>query len=205
MATDTYSDRVRWQQRHTEPSPLATETYSDRVHWLQRHTGPSPLATETYRDRVHWLQKRTVTESIGYRNIQRPSPLATETCKDRVHLLQIHTETESIGYRNIQRPSPLAAETCRDRVRWLQRHAVVARYTLHTSRLLQLSLSPKKALEGVEQRWSLCPIKNSKTDNISSHLASLHWLSIDSRIQYKLSPLCYNCLNSTVPDYLTDS
>ena len=42
------------------------------------------------------------------------------------------------------------------------------------------------------------------TDHISPHLASLHWLHIDSQIQYKLSSLCYNCLNSTAPDYLTE-
>ena len=43
----------------------------------------------------------------------------------------------------------------------------------------------------------------SKTDHISPHLASLHWLPIDSRIQYKLSSLCYNHLYSTAPDNLT--
>ena len=44
----------------------------------------------------------------------------------------------------------------------------------------------------------------SKTDHMSPHLASLHWLPIDSRIQYRLSSLCYNCLNSTAPDYFTE-
>ena len=46
-------------------------------------------------------------------------------------------------------------------------------------------------------------LRVSKTDHIS-HFASLAWLPIDSRIEYKLSPLCYNCLNSTAPDYLTE-
>ena len=35
-------------------------------------------------------------------------------------------------------------------------------------------------------------------------LASLHWLPSDSQIHYKLVFLCYNCLNSTVPGYLTE-
>ena len=35
-------------------------------------------------------------------------------------------------------------------------------------------------------------------------LASLHRLSIDSRIQYKLASVCYNCLNSTHPGNLTE-
>ena len=47
-------------------------------------------------------------------------------------------------------------------------------------------------------------LRVSKTDHISPHLASLHWLPIDSRIQYTLSSLCYNCLNSTAADYLTE-
>ena len=47
-------------------------------------------------------------------------------------------------------------------------------------------------------------LRVSKMDHISPHLASLHWLPIDSRIQYKLSSLCYNCLNLTAPDYLTE-
>ena len=67
--------------------------------------------------------------------------------------------------------------------------------------LLQLSsfwlssVSPKQTTEGSEQHWS--------PSYIFPHLASLHWLPIDSRIQYKLSSLCYNCLNLTASDYLT--
>ena len=40
--------------------------------------------------------------------------------------------------------------------------------------------------------------------HISSRLAYLHWLPIGSRIQYKLASLCYNCLNSTAPVYMTE-
>ena len=48
-------------------------------------------------------------------------------------------------------------------------------------------------------------LRVSNTDHISPHFSSFYWLPIDSRIQYKLSSLCYNCLNSTAPDYLTES
>ena len=34
--------------------------------------------------------------------------------------------------------------------------------------------------------------------------SSLHWLPIDSQIQYKLASLCCNCLKSTAPVYLTE-
>ena len=32
----------------------------------------------------------------------------------------------------------------------------------------------------------------NKADRISPHLASLLWLTTDSRIQYKVASLCYN-------------
>ena len=43
-----------------------------------------------------------------------------------------------------------------------------------------------------------------QTDGIVPHLASLHWLPIDSRIPYKLASLCYNCLSSAASVYLTE-
>ena len=59
-------------------------------------------------------------------------------------------------------------------------------------------------LQKVQKNAARLVLRVSKTDHISHHLASLHWLPIDSRIQYKLSYVCYNCLNSAAPDYLTE-
>ena len=59
-------------------------------------------------------------------------------------------------------------------------------------------------LQQVQNNAARLVLRVSKRDHISPHLASLHWLSIDSWIQYKLSSLYYNCLNSTAPDYLTE-
>ena len=42
-----------------------------------------------------------------------------------------------------------------------------------------------------------------QTNHISPYLASLHWLPTNSRIQYKLVSLCYNCLNLAAPIYST--
>ena len=44
----------------------------------------------------------------------------------------------------------------------------------------------------------------SKREHISPHLASLHWLPIDSRIKYKLACICYNCMSTNSPPYLSD-
>ena len=59
-------------------------------------------------------------------------------------------------------------------------------------------------LQKVQNNAARLVLRVSKTDHISPHLASPHWLPVDSGIQYKLSSLCYNCLNSTAPDYLTE-
>ena len=44
----------------------------------------------------------------------------------------------------------------------------------------------------------------SKREHISPHLASLHWLPIDYRIKYKLACICYNCMSTNSPPYLSD-
>ena len=59
-------------------------------------------------------------------------------------------------------------------------------------------------LQKVQNNAARLVLRVSKTDHMSPHLAYLHWLPIDSWTQYKLSCLCYNCLNSTAPDYLTE-
>ena len=52
-------------------------------------------------------------------------------------------------------------------------------------------------LQKVQNHAARLVLRVSKTDHISPHQ-----LPID--LQYKLSSLCYNCLNSTAPDYLTE-
>ena len=44
----------------------------------------------------------------------------------------------------------------------------------------------------------------SKREHISFHLASLHWLHSDSRIKYKLACICYSCMSTNSPTYLSD-
>ena len=44
----------------------------------------------------------------------------------------------------------------------------------------------------------------SKREHISPHIASLHWLPNDSRIKYKLACICYNCISTNSPPYLSD-
>ena len=45
--------------------------------------------------------------------------------------------------------------------------------------------------------------KASKFNNCESLLYSLHWLPVKSRIQYKVSSVCYDALERTGPRYLS--
>ena len=46
-------------------------------------------------------------------------------------------------------------------------------------------------------------LKAPKTDHITPHLRTLHWLPIDARIKYKLCSLCFGAITSTGPVYLS--
>ena len=43
-----------------------------------------------------------------------------------------------------------------------------------------------------------------KSSIITIHLKSLHWLPVKVRSTYKIACLCYHCLSSTAPSYVTD-
>ena len=56
-----------------------------------------------------------------------------------------------------------------------------------------------KKLQKVYNNTAHLVLRVHKTDHISPHLVPLHWLSIDSWIQKKLTSLSYNCLSLTAP------
>ena len=42
------------------------------------------------------------------------------------------------------------------------------------------------------------------SSSITTHLKSLHWLPVKVGSTYKIACLCYHCLSSTAPSYVTD-
>ena len=50
-------------------------------------------------------------------------------------------------------------------------------------------------LQKVQNNAARLILRIPKREHISPHLASLHWLPIDSRIKYKLACICYNSVN----------
>ena len=65
------------------------------------------------------------------------------------------------------------------------------------------SISLKQTTESSKQHCLPCHESSQNWYHISPHLAFLHWLPIESQIQYKLVSLFYNCLNSTAHVCLT--
>ena len=54
-------------------------------------------------------------------------------------------------------------------------------------------------LQKVQNNAARLILKAPKTDHITPHLHTLHWLPIDSRIKYKLCSLCFGAITSTGP------
>ena len=59
-------------------------------------------------------------------------------------------------------------------------------------------------LRKVQNNAARLILKALKTDHITPHLRTLHWLPIDARIKYKLCSLCFGTITSTGPVYLSD-
>ena len=59
-------------------------------------------------------------------------------------------------------------------------------------------------LQNVQNNAARLILGISKREHISPHLASLHWLPIASRIKYTLACICYNCMPTNSPPYLSD-
>lgn len=70
-----------------------------------------------------------------------------------------------------------------------------------------LAGSPKfvtDKLQKVQNHASRLVFRSSKFDHVTPLLHSLHWLPVHSRIDYKVSTLCFKVLDSTGPSYLSD-
>ena len=59
-------------------------------------------------------------------------------------------------------------------------------------------------LQKVQNNAARLILKASKTDHITPHLRTLHWLPIDARIKYKPCSLSFDAITSTGPVYLSD-
>ena len=61
-----------------------------------------------------------------------------------------------------------------------------------------------KRLQKVQNNAACLILKAPKTDHITPHLHTLHWLPINATIKSKLCSLCFGAITSTGPVYLSD-
>ena len=59
-------------------------------------------------------------------------------------------------------------------------------------------------LQKVQNAAARLVCKAKKSDHIHPILATLHWLPVTHRIQYKVSTICFNSISGTAPQYLSD-
>ena len=59
-------------------------------------------------------------------------------------------------------------------------------------------------LQKVQNNAASLILKAPRTEHITPHLRTLHWLPVDARIKYNLCSLCYGAVTSTCPVYLSD-
>ena len=59
-------------------------------------------------------------------------------------------------------------------------------------------------LQKVKNSAALFILKVSKTDHITPHWQTLHWLPVNATIQYNICPPCFNVINSSGPQYFAD-
>ena len=59
-------------------------------------------------------------------------------------------------------------------------------------------------LQKVQNSAALFILKVPKTDHITPHLQTLHWLPVNATIQFNTCSLCFNVMNSSGPQYFAD-
>ena len=59
-------------------------------------------------------------------------------------------------------------------------------------------------LQKVQNSAARLVLKAQKQEHVKALLQKLHWLPAHSRIQYKISTLCYNSFSETYPLYLSE-
>ena len=82
---------------------------------------------------------------------------------------------------------------------------VLSRIDYCNSLLFGSTHDVKSHLQRIQNYAARVILHLPKSSNITTHLKSLHWLPVKVRSTYKIACLCYHCLSSTAPSYVTDT
>ena len=88
-----------------------------------------------------------------------------------------------------------ASENCTKKLNSLHRRAI---------KLVSCPLYLINKLQKVQNSAARLVLKARKTDHVTPLLHALHWLPIQSRINYKLSTLCFNFFLGSSPSYFSE-
>ena len=80
---------------------------------------------------------------------------------------------------------------------------VLSRLDYCNSALVGLPKSSTRRLQSVVNAAARLVTRVNKYDHISPILHQLHWLRVNSRIEFKVALMTFKCLNSMAPTYLT--
>ena len=81
---------------------------------------------------------------------------------------------------------------------------VLSRIDYCNSLLVHCPQSLLQRVQKLQNNAARLVLRVPKSDHITPHLRTLHWLPVDARIKYKIACLCFNAVNSSGPVYLSD-
>ena len=116
------------------------------------------------------------------------------------HIKQI-SRTAFFHLRNIAKIRGILSQTDAEK---LVHAFVTSRLDYCNSLLSGCSNGSLKSLQLVQNAAARVLTRTRKRDHISPILASLHWLPVKSRIEFKISLLTYKALNGQAPSYLKE-
>ena len=81
---------------------------------------------------------------------------------------------------------------------------VLSRMDYCNSLLVNLPNDTITKLQRIQNHVARLVLKKAKRDHVTPLFRKLHWLPLQTRINYNICVLCFQCINKTAPSYLSD-
>ena len=108
------------------------------------------------------------------------------------------------AYFELRKISSIRKYLTTDATKTLVTSLVLSRLDFCNSLLAGLAQKHLCKLQRVMNCAARLIFKASKRQHVSPLLSDLHWLSIENRIKYKISTVCFNIISGSAPPYLSE-